>query len=190
LVIAGFLADSVCGQPGQPTQVEPRFLLDRGRAGEIELGMSVDRVAQILGSDYLRLRAEFREGSFTPMLDITLPRSESDPAISAVISAAGSCPFHIFSMIVHDRRFKTAQGIGVGSTLADVRRAFPAEAIEVRPGGEEGGPPYVVVRTLGLSFALRGRGVFVIDDSLPVESVGVISQPPVGGAPRCGPSGR
>jgi hypothetical protein len=163
-------------------------LVDRGRAGEIEIGMSVDRVAQILGSDYLRLRAEFREGNFTPMLDITLPRSESDPAISAVISAAGPCPYHIFSMIVRDRRFKTAQGIGVGSTLADIRGAYPPEALEVRPGGEEGASPYVVVRTLGLSFGLRD--VSVIDDSVPIESVGVAPQPPTVGAQRCGPSAR
>ena len=49
------------------------FLLATGRAGRVELGTSVDEIYAIFGRENVRLVDAFKEGMFSPALQITLP---------------------------------------------------------------------------------------------------------------------
>jgi len=53
---------------------------------------------------------------------------------------------------VYDPRFKTRKGIGVGSTLGQIRRSYRVDWI-----GFGEGPLFAHVQQLGLSFALDAR---------------------------------
>ena len=176
LVVASCFAMRVAGQPSKWLDRNARFVLDEGRVGEIRLGMSVDQVAALVGQEWLTLRATFPEGMFQPVLDIASPWVESGPALSARISTSGNCfGFFVGSTWVFDPRFKTAEGVGPGSTLGDLRRAYGADALRLSQGGEEGSPPLARLERLGLAFLLNGAGNF--DDSLVVESVFLVTRP-------------
>ena len=69
-------------QSAQPTSPSADYLLMTGRAGRIELGMSVDEVYQLFGRDNVSLVAEFREGMFSPVLKVRIPGATAIPAIS------------------------------------------------------------------------------------------------------------
>ena len=175
-VVATCFATPVSGQPSKWLDQNARFVLDEGRAGEIRLGMSVDQVAALVGQEWLTLRATFPEGMFQPVLDIASPWIENGPALSARIGTSGSCfGFFVGSTWVFDPRFKTAEGVGPGSTLGDLRRAYGADALRLSQGGEEGSLPSARLDRLGLNFFLNGAGSF--DDSLVIVSVLVIRIP-------------
>ena len=176
LFLAACLAMNASGQPTKWLDRDARFELDEGRAGEIQLGMSVDQVAALVGQEWLTLRATFPEGRFQPVLDIASPWVENGPALSARINGSSSCfGFFVGPISVFDRRFKTAEGVGPGSTLGDLRRAYGPDALRLSVGGEEGSPPSARLDRLGLNFFLSGAGNF--DDSLVVESVFVFRRP-------------
>jgi hypothetical protein len=176
LVVASCFAMRVAGQPSKWLDRNARFVLDEGRVGEIRLGMSVDQVAALVGQEWLTLRATFPEGMFQPVLDIASPWVESGPALSARISTSRNCfGFFVGPTRVFDPRFETAEGVGPGSTLGDLRRAYGADALRLSQGGEEGSPPLARLERLGLAFLLNGAGNF--DDSLVVESVFLVTRP-------------
>jgi hypothetical protein len=56
---------------GQATAAN--FLLDHGRAGQLELGMTVDAVYERIGKPNVQLVAAFGEGHFSPVLKSGLP---------------------------------------------------------------------------------------------------------------------
>jgi hypothetical protein len=61
------------------------------------------------------------------------------------------CPkFSIGAINVGDRRFRTNEGLGVGSTLGELRKAYHAEILS----GE--GATYALVREIGVGFGLSG----------------------------------
>jgi hypothetical protein len=178
-IFAMSFAANAFGQPSKWLGKDSRFLLDEGRAGEIELGMSVDQIAALVGQEWLTLRATFPEGTFQLVLDVASPWVEGGPALTGRIGITNcSVPLSIWSIWIFDRRFKTAEGIGVGSTLGDLRHSYGSDALRLSAGGEEGSPPSARLDRLGLIFTLSGAGDF--DDSLIIKSVGVIPQPTSG----------
>ncbi|HEY3518055.1 MAG TPA: hypothetical protein VGL98_13490 [Gammaproteobacteria bacterium] len=169
-------ATSAIGQPSKWLDRDARFVLDEGSAGEIKLGMSVDQVAALVGQEWLTLRATFPEGRFQPVLDIASPWVDNGPALTARISPSSRCfGYFVGSISVFDRRFKTAEGVGPGSTLGELRSAYGSDALRLSVGGEEGSPPSARLDRLGLVFSLNGAGNF--DDALVVVSVSVLARP-------------
>lgn len=61
------------------------FLLERGRAGQFEVGMSADEVYRAAGEARVRLVATFPEGMFQPVLQIEVPGLATKPALTAPI---------------------------------------------------------------------------------------------------------
>jgi hypothetical protein len=105
------------------------FLVERGHAGVFEIGMTVDEAQAIAGIEQTKLSATYGEGMFEPELQISLPGFTRGPAITAPIRDFPCFVPALSGLMVLDPRFKTARGIGVGSTLADIRKYQPAAKI-------------------------------------------------------------
>jgi len=99
------------------------LLLRGNRAGSIELGATVDEIYSIVGRDQVRLVDEFLEGMFSPALAIDLPGATVFPAIVVRIREFPCAQFSVWGISVRDPRFRTPEGLGVGSTIAELREA-------------------------------------------------------------------
>jgi hypothetical protein len=99
-----------------------QFLIAEGKVGPIEIGMPVDDVLQVYGRERVRLVDLNREGFFTPAIEITVPGSRVRASLIADISQTPCRVFAVTRISVRDSRFRTADGFGVGSTLAELQR--------------------------------------------------------------------
>jgi hypothetical protein len=125
------------------------FLLARGRAGAARVGMTIDDLYRAYGWRDMKLVDLFGEGMFTPAIEISM-----DGKKALVAEIAPRTGFVVNRIMVEDSRFKTADGIGIGSTLSDLRKLH---AVQISSG--EGGLPCAVVEQLGITFGLDGPAV-------------------------------
>ena len=128
------------------------FILSRGEAGPVKTGMTVDQLYATVGRDTTKLSDEHLEGFFAPVIQIYLPGGQGiRPSLIAEV-VAGSAAFAVGRITVYDPRFKTSKGIGVGSTLGQIRRNYKVDWI-----GFGEGPLFARVQQLGMSFALDAK---------------------------------
>jgi hypothetical protein len=128
------------------------FILSRGEAGSVKTGMTIDQLYSIVGRGRTRLVDEQLEGLFSPAIEIYLTDRQRDrPSLVAEVVGRGS-GFVVGRITVYDPRFKTSKGIGVGSTLGEIRRNYKVNFI-----GFGEGPLVARVEQLGMSFALDAR---------------------------------
>jgi hypothetical protein len=122
------------------------FVLSRGKAGPIETGMTVDQVFASVGRKSARLVDQQIEGFSSPALEIYLTKNQrTRPSLVAEIVGHD----RIGRINVYDSRFKTEKGIGVGSTLGEIRREYRVDWI-----GFGEGPLCARVEQIGMTFAL------------------------------------
>lgn len=144
----------VYGRASGVTQQPPagEYLLAAGRAGRIELGTSVDEMYQFFGRDNVRLVDLFKEGFFSPALEIKLAGTTVVPSVVTDISEWPCGEFSVSGIDVRDPRFRTKDGFGVGSPAGDLRRSYPFQV------SEEEGAHAAIVKVLHMSFSLTRRG--------------------------------
>ena len=108
-------------------------------AGRIRVGMKVSDVQKLLGRDGIQLIDWNREGHFDPALSIALPGAPVSPAIIAPVRE-WPCPaeYSIQGLLILDPRFRTPQGLGVGSILGKLREHYALRLSE-----EEGAHAWV-----------------------------------------------
>ena len=133
-------------QAFQPA-VDPALRLQPGRAGAIEVGMAIDRVYELVPRNKTELVDLFQEGMFSPALILHVDGSPVARPIVARIRESFCNDFTIDGIQIYDPRYRTAEGAGVGSSFADLRRLYGA-----RIGNGEG--PVAFVPKLSMAFQL------------------------------------
>lgn len=110
------------------------WLVTQTRAGKIRLGMTVDELYDAYGKDYVRLVDLFAEGMFTPAVRLYTDPTSDEPIAEALINQFCG-QFRLTRIVVLGPQFKMREGLGVGSTVAQVRRRFPdaTKNLEERP---------------------------------------------------------
>ena len=127
---------------------EPAWLLADGCAGSVCLQMEVDKLQRAVRPGQTRLVDLQLEGHFAPAIEVFLD-SSGTPGIVAEVFRDVSHGWHIRRLRVHDPRFRTASGVGVGSTFGDLRAAH-----ELGWTGLGEGDAVATVPSLGMSFIL------------------------------------
>ena len=163
-------------QSAQQTSPSADYLLMTGRAGRIELGMSVDEVYQLFGRDNVSLVAEFREGMFSPVLKVRISGATAIPAISIDIREWPCGEFSVWGIVVFEPRFRTQDGFGVGSTAGELRRSYLFQMNEAEGGHS------AMVKALQMSFGLTRQGPI---DQQRVTAVGIWPDPDAVKKKRC-----
>lgn len=126
------------------------FLLSKPKAGRLEVGTTVDGLYTKYDRKITKLTDLNLEGMFSPALEIYLDGSEkrNKPSLVAeIIWRQGD--WVVYRINVYDKKFKTDKGIGVGSTLGDIRKFYTVDRI-----GFGEGTLFARVEELGMSFAL------------------------------------
>jgi hypothetical protein len=169
--------------------------ISMGKAGPLQIGMSIDDLYQRVGRENTKLLDAFSEGNFSPVIEIyRAGKGEEKPSL--IVEVVGLCSasaaklgvtygsgFVVGGITVQDPQFKTNLGIGVGSSLGEIRRWYKVDWITF---GE--GPLVARVDQIGVSFALdystpsdewyRTHDPVLIPDSARVTSIG-LALPPV-----------
>lgn len=172
-----------------PSSIPKDFLLSTGLAGKIRLGMSVDEVYSRYGRENTRLVDLFLEGFFSPALEIFIPQpdpkdaavKQSKPSLMAEIHCPKPNNYAIYRVQVFDPRFKTREGIGVGTTLGEARNHYKFKAFAYSEGGAVCG----IVESLGMTLLLDWnppdhaflRNPERVPDSAQVISILVVGSP-------------
>jgi hypothetical protein len=153
----------------------PDVLLSMGKAGPIEVGMPVDDLYRAVGRSRVRLVDLFREGMFDPALEIRLAGASGPPSIVAPFREWPCLVASVQGIFVHDPKFRTSEGLGVGSTLGQLRHRY-----EVRLSSEEG--PHAWVERLRMNFRLEsGSG----SDAVRIRSIWIPGDPAAIRKARC-----
>ncbi len=125
------------------------FDLAKHKAGHVEIGMTIDSLYTKYERRSTRLTDLRLEGTFSPALEIRL-KGRGNGRKPSLIAEIGCQEGWVVSRVsVYDRRFKTDEGIGVGSTLGDLRKFYTVDWIAP---GEIG--VFARVEELAMSFAL------------------------------------
>jgi len=136
------------------------------RVGKVTLGMPVADLYSLYGRQNVRLVDVNGEDDFVPAVQIYLPFEQGSPALVALIAQVCG-RYRVSGIHVYSARFRTAKGVGVGSSATEVRRRYDA-----RLTTEEG--PVLIVPALGMSFAVTD-GAF--GDSTRVVNIWTWSAP-------------
>jgi len=139
------------------TKPDSDFTLSKSHVGNIRLGMSINSLYQLYNRECFRLVDLQLEGQFSPAIELSLGNDSS-----SVVTIEYTCrkSYWIIDRIsLYDKRFSTAEGIRVGSTLGELRRNYKIDWIDF---GETA--LFARVDELGMSFALDiselGDGVY------------------------------
>lgn len=126
------------------------FLLSKHKAGSIEVGMPIGALYAVYDRELTRLIDLYLEGMFSPALEIYLKGKGKKKKPSMIVEIGCGEDWIITRINVYDKKFKTSKGIGVGSTLGDIRKSYKVDSI-----GFGEGPLFVLVEEMEMSFALN-----------------------------------
>jgi hypothetical protein len=169
------LSAALAAQTARTAAPPGATLLSMGKAGPIEVGMRVDDLYRAVGRNRVRLVDLFREGMFDPALEIRWSGASGPPSIVAPFREWPCLVASVQGIFVHDAKFRTAEGIGVGSTLGQLRHNF-----EVRLSNEAG--PHAWVERIRMNFRLESDSG---SDAVRIQSIWIPGDPAAIRKARC-----
>jgi hypothetical protein len=100
-----------------PALVPENLLLGPHHAGKLRVGMAESAIYRAWPRRLTQKIVTYPEGIETPAVQIILSKDRRAPSLVVILNGQT-----IYGIEVHDSRFKTAQGIGVGSSIGDLRK--------------------------------------------------------------------
>jgi hypothetical protein len=147
-------------------------LIDKHKVGEVTIGFSADDLYDSLPAERRRLVDLRHEGHLSPALELTLARATRPFGVIAELGCQERQGLVVTRLMVIDPAFRTEKGLGVGSTVGELRAAYALGSFSTEEGSAG-----VVVEALSATFVLDQRGIdltrFRTGNALP-ESVKVI----------------
>ena len=140
------IAVSLMACPNRALAQPAERLLTPTSAGNIVVGMSVDELYAAYGRENVKLVDLFGEGTFTPAVQVFLPAQRAMPLASAHVDKVCG-EFRITGISTENALLRTVDGLGVGSTVSEVRRLYP----NAKLSREE--RPSLIVDKLQMTFA-------------------------------------
>jgi hypothetical protein len=165
LLSAAMLTTGALHMPAYAVAPTDSMAIDTDRIGEITIGMTVDRLYEVVGRIRTRLVDLHREGTFDPAVEIRMEDEAATPAIVANVQWLAGCGYVVIGLTALDSRFRLSTGIHVGSTLAEVRKLH-----SVTISREEG--LHAIDLALRVGFELEGTV-----DSSRVSRIRLIASP-------------
>ena len=123
------------------------MVVERGRVGSVAIGAAAESVRTEFG-DRVRLVDLNLEGMLSPAFEVKLATSQIGPSLVVEINPAGN-RLVVTRIHVVDPSLRTREGIGVGSTVAELRARYTVDSV----GAGEGGL-FARVESIGMSFRL------------------------------------
>ena len=125
-------------------------VIREGAVGPVTLGASADSVHRAFRGNS-RLIDLALEGHLSPALELTLPGTENPGGVVAELVPRGDALI-VWRIHVTNPSIKTDKGVGVGSTVRELRAAHRVDSIASGEG------LFLMVEELGASFELDLRG--------------------------------
>ena len=163
---------------GDRIHVEEQYLLAKRRAGLIEIGMTVDDLLMRFNRSDIKLVDLNLLGKFTPAIEIYLGGTARRSIASVTAEIGWRKEFNVTRITVYDARFRTDRGIGVGSTLGDIKKSYKISRVT-----SAGSNLVAVVGKLRMDFILKldlasipqqffkTGGLYLLPDNLEVVSI-------------------
>lgn len=134
------------------------FTLATGYAGAIGVGKSIDSLYQRFGNQSVADGEEFFAGRTYPVLR-AYEKGNGLPSLTVFFAKSKQGQDKVISAIqVYDTRYKTANGIGVGATLGDLKRSEKISSIQYTDS------LYAIVRDTKMRYELD-----ISSDAMPVD---------------------
>jgi len=128
------------------------FRIERHRAGPVSIGANAYELYETFPLEGRKLIDLALEATLSPALALTVPGATVPEGVIAELAPQEN-ELVVFRILISDPMFRTSKGIGVGSSVGDLRSAYNLDAVSTAEGGV-----YITVEELAASFALDQSG--------------------------------
>jgi len=129
---------------------EELFTLDISRVGLFRVGINesgIPEIAAAYGNVTLEEVDLMLEGMSSPAIEVTFP---GDLSTGIILETGNDYPVNVYSIKVLSDRFRNSDGIGVSSTVADIREFYDFQGEDC----SESGDPFIFIEEMEASIIL------------------------------------
>ena len=132
-IFLSLFISAITANESKVNPVSEDFLLAKGAVGRTKVGKDayVYTLYQTYGREAIKLIDRRFEGTFTLGLQVYISNLDIPSFVASLDRRSGE----ISSISIYDRRFRTAKGTGIGSTLGELRQHYKIGEIYVGEGG-------------------------------------------------------